>query len=331
MKLNRARTHRSRKNPSEYISFNDHLATRYVHSRLWKQRCGPSGLHLFDRISGLNILLDEIEVPRELWSSSPRQVSIALTNKCDLACVHCYASKSYDELPYEDVIRWIMDLDANGCLGVGFGGGEPTLYPRFVELCQHAFQNTRLSVTFTTHGHHINNRMTDQLRGNVHFIRVSMDGVDETYEAIRGRSFHAFKQQLKLIQSISPFGLNIVVNQRTLPDLDKAVAIAEAGGAYEILLLPQIPILWKPGIDDTSLQNLQEWVMQYQGPLRLSIGESYSAGFPTCDPLPEENGLRAYAHIDAKGVLKRTSFHSTGVQICSSGVMNALGILYEQT
>lgn len=299
-------------------------------SRLWKQRCGPSGLHLFGRTSGLNILLDEIAIPRALWSLAPRQVSIALTNKCDLSCGHCYASKSYDELLYEDVTKWIVELDANGCLGVGFGGGEPTLYPRFVELCQHAAQQTRLSVTFTTHGHHINDWMAERLRGNVHFIRVSMDGVDETYEAIRGRSFTMFKRQIRLIQSVSPFGINIVVNERTLPELDRAAAIAVDCGAYEILLLPQTPVLMRPGINDINLQNLREWVERYRGPLRLCIGESNAAGFPTCDPLHKEQGLRAYAHINATGILKATSFQSTGVQISSAGVISAMARLLSE-
>jgi hypothetical protein len=36
-------------------------------------------------------------------------------------------------------------------LGVGFGGGEPTLYPHLVELCHYAAQNTGLAVTLTIH------------------------------------------------------------------------------------------------------------------------------------------------------------------------------------
>lgn len=56
-----------------------------THSRL-KVRPGPSGLHIFDRETGLNILLDEVRVPLEGWAAAPRQVSVALTNACDLSC-----------------------------------------------------------------------------------------------------------------------------------------------------------------------------------------------------------------------------------------------------
>jgi hypothetical protein len=37
---------------------------------------------MFDRTSGLNILVDEISVPPENWSVAPRYVSFALTNSC---------------------------------------------------------------------------------------------------------------------------------------------------------------------------------------------------------------------------------------------------------
>ncbi len=292
--------------------------------RQWKQRCSPAGLHLFDRSTGLNVLLNEIPAPASLWSRAPRQVSIALTNRCDLACAHCYAPKSRDGLRRHFVTRWLSELDANGALGVGFGGGEPTLHTDFVELCQYAARETRLSVSFTTHGHHIDEALAEALRGGIHFIRVSMDGVGATYEAIRRRSFRELQARIKLVRSISQFGINIVVNELTLPDLDEAAAVAADLGACEFLLLPQAPVRGQPGISGQTLQELRRWVEAYGGPLKLSINEANADGFPTCDPLPEERGLRAYAHIDAAGVLKPTSYHSTGVPIGADGVLSAL-------
>ena len=293
----------------------------------WKQRRGPSGLHLFERVSGWNILLDEIAIPPALWSSAPRQVSIALTNECDLSCSHCYASKSRDHLPYEAVTAWMAELDTNGCLGVCFGGGEPTLHPRFSELCRYAAQETRLAVSFTTHGHSMSDRMADALRGSVHFIRVSMDGVETTYESIRRRSFSALRKQLILIRSVARLGINILVNANTLSDLDVAAAIAEDAGASEILLLPQISAGGCDGIDDRTNRALRGWVDRYNGNLGLAISEDSSEGFPICDPLRRESGLRGYAHIDATGVLKASSFDSTGAQIGDEGVMSALARL----
>lgn len=145
--------------------------------RRFKIRFGPCGVHFFNRASGLNILLDEVIVSNRCWAIAPRHVSIALTNACDLKCAFCFAPKHVACLAFERLIAWLAELDESGTIGVGFGGGEPTLHPRFVELCAHTARHTRLAVTFTTHAHRLTERLLTGLTGNVHFIRVSMDGV----------------------------------------------------------------------------------------------------------------------------------------------------------
>jgi len=74
----------------------------------FKRRAGPDGIHLFDRVNGLNILLDEVCVPASCWSAAPRQVSVALTNACDLACPYCYAPKSRATLDADCIERWLV-------------------------------------------------------------------------------------------------------------------------------------------------------------------------------------------------------------------------------
>ena len=62
----------------------------------------------------------------------------------------------------------------------------------------------------------------------------------------------------------------------------------------------------------------------YRATVPLTVSEAGSDGLPTCNPVAEESGLRAYAHIDASGQIKRSSFDSEGVQIKSDGVIVAL-------
>lgn len=290
----------------------------------WKLRGGPAGLHAFNRATGLNVLLDEVRFPVSLHSRAPRQVSIALTNRCDLACAHCYAPKSRDQLRFEDVTRWLAELDSHGTLGVSFGGGEPTLYLEFERLCQHVARETRLSVSFTTHGHRIDDVLAEGLRGSINFVRVSMDGVGATYESIRQRPFPALLARLRRVRSISSFGVNVVINERTLPDLDETAIVAADAGACELLLLPQLPVRGVPAILPDALQALRRWVDSYRGPLRLCINEASADGFPIYDPVAEERGLQAYAHIDAVGVLKPSSYAETGVRLGEGGVLQAI-------
>jgi pyruvate-formate lyase-activating enzyme len=259
----------------------------------FRVRLGPSGLHLFDRTSGLNVLFDEIILPDHMWSLAPRQVSIALTNSCDLRCPFCFAPKNRASLSLEAIASWLVDLNAHGTFGVGFGGGEPTLFPEFAELCAFAIKNTQLAVTFTTHGHWQDDDLIARLIGNVHFIRLSMDGVGETYRRFRGRGFSEFRARLESVRTVAPFGINYVVNDETLQDLNAASAIAAEAGAAELLLLPEEPANGRPGIDKATLASLRDWVTGYAGQMRLSISERQSDGFPAIDPVRSDAGLRA--------------------------------------
>ena len=213
----------------------------------FKIRVGPAGLHFFDRVRGVHILMDEIKPPPDVWSTAPRQVSIALTNACNLQCSYCYAPKRPAILAFEQLTVWLAELDENGCIGVGFGGGEPTLYPRLAELCSFATNKTRLAVTMTTHAHHLDDRMLRQLHGSLNFVRVSMDGVGATYEAIRGKSFSALVDRIKALSRLIPFGINFVVNSNTIKDLEPAAVLAAKLGASEFLLLPEVPVSAREG------------------------------------------------------------------------------------
>jgi hypothetical protein len=65
-------------------------------------------------------------------------------------------------------------------------------------------------------------------------------------------------------------------------------------------------------------------VANYRGCIPLAVSESGADGLPTCNPLIAETGLEAFAHIDASGILKPTSYSTDGVQILEDGVMLAL-------
>ncbi len=289
-----------------------------------KCRRGPDGLHIFDRRSGFNLLLEETEIPEERWDRAPRQVSVALTNACDLDCPFCYAPKSVAVLDAGRLYAWIEELDAEGCLGVGFGGGEPTLYRRLPELCRRIASRTALAVTMTTHGHRWTEGLIDALIGHVHFVRVSVDGVGVTYEKLRKRPFPDLIKRLTMISRSFSFGINCVVNTATFADLDAVADLAAALGAAELLLLPERPARGRPGMDSTLMRRLHKWIADYRGPVPLGISEGDVGPLATAVPLPHEMGLRAYAHIDASGMLRRTSYDRVGETIDDRGVLSAV-------
>lgn len=288
-----------------------------------KIRKSPDGIHLFDRKSGINILIDEQIPTPQSWTNLPRQVSIALTNACDLKCNHCYAPKKAAWLKKEKIKLWLLELDQADCFGVGFGGGEPTLHPDLIELCEFGHKNTELAISLTTHGHRLNQELISQLKDSINFIRISMDGIGATYENIRNKSFYELKNKLRLLQGNISFGINYVVNRQTINDLEDTSQFIESIGAVELLLLPEESVGLGQAIDSLTLKELCSWIHDYKGSLRLSISSRYQEMVNTDLPLKKEPAYLAFAHIDAEGILKHTSFDMTGYKIDDAGLLAA--------
>ena len=287
-----------------------------------KTRLDSNGMHWFDRKTGLNILLDEVAVPSSLWAAAPRFVSIAITNACDLHCEYCYAPKSAHTLPAEAIWRWADELDANGCLGIGLGGGEPTLHPRFFDMCERILDSTDLAVSVTTHLNRLSEPAIDRLSEVSSFVRVSMDGVGATYEKLRQRDFATFFKKLNYLGNRMRIGINFVVNDDTFGDLDAATQLASDIGIAEFALLPQVATASVEKLSTELIERLREWLCGYSGHLQLSISEtSVPKGVSVANPFA--SSCDSYAHVDATGRLKFNSYETLGVQIVDSGFMSA--------
>lgn len=292
-----------------------------------KVRKCEAGVHLFCRDSGLNVLIDEVRVPSEYFSQAPRYISIALTNACELRCSYCYAPKNAARLDVDRVVAWAIELDRAGCLGIGFGGGEPTGHPQFVNICTRISASTSMAVTFTTHGHRLTPSFADALRGSVHFARLSVDGVGSTYERLRRRPFLAVAVAAELLRSVAPFGVNTVVNASTIDELDDVAEFAERHGASELLLLPEQATGATEGISQRDSERLAQWIWTTRSQLRLAISRSGLEGsLPTVEVIPDEGPLDAHLHIDAMGVLRPNAYASSGIRVESS-VMDAVHAL----
>ena len=292
------------------------------------RRC-EAGIHLFDRVSGLNVLLDEVDVPPEQQSLAPRYLSIALTNACELRCAYCYAPKHAAALDADRVVAWAVELDRAGCLGIGFGGGEPTTYPRFAQLCARVTESTSMAVSFTTHGHRLSPELTDSLRGSVHFARLSVDGVGSTYERLRHRPFAAVVDAAAMLRSVAPIGINAVVNADTIAELDQLAEFTAEVRASELLLLPEQPTVARPGISDADAERLVRWVRAAKPPVRLAISRSgLESSLPVAEPIADESPLDAHLHVDATGILRSNAYSLTGTPVGDS-ILDAVRALKE--
>ena len=287
---------------------------------MYKVRVDSGGIHLFDRAEGRNILIDEVSPPPDIWTKSPKYVSIALTNVCDLKCRHCYAPKNSQKLEWEQVLHWAISLDESGSFGLGFGGGEPTLFPEFSKLCGKIRNETNLAITMTTHGLGFDSHLLSSLSGNVDFIRLSMDGVRDVYEGMRGKPFTEFESKAIEISKHFRFGINYVVNKATVGDLDRSLEFILKIGARELLLLPQRENQFVKRVDEKTLDTLRLWIEKNKNLIQMSINEEYSGILDSEGVL---NQCVPSCHVSSDGMLKNTSYDKCGIKLVNDDIMRA--------
>ncbi len=286
-----------------------------------KLRREAKGLHLYDRSSGLHVLLDESPIPRESVDLGPAVMSIALTNACDLSCPFCYAPKSNHSLQTENIISWCRELDGLGTLEIAFGGGEPTLYRNLPELCRTLWSETDLGISITTHGQHLTRELVDGLTGVVSVVRVSIDGPEPYYSSIRRRPLRPLVECLDYVRGKIPLGINTVVNLQTLPRLGEMAAIVKRLGAIDWLLLPEV----RDGqftFTDSEWKLLDKWIAERRSEIDMRVSTE-AAKYLTC-PVLLKNQIEDYAHISADGYLRGCSYVRGGIPLQGSTITAAL-------
>ena len=125
---------------------------------------------------------------------APLSVSIEVTRRCPLDCLHCYNNLAMAdqearsrELNKEEHFRLLDDLADLGCLWLLYTGGEIFARKDFLEIYAYAKQKGFL-ITLFTNGTLITERVADYLRQSPPFaIEITLYGrTKETYEALTG-------------------------------------------------------------------------------------------------------------------------------------------------
>ena len=122
----------------------------------------------------------------------PLQVSIEVTRRCPLECLHCYnnlpmadVEAKQRELSKEEHFRMLDELVAMGCFWILYTGGEIFARKDFLEIYTYAKKKGFL-ITLFTNGTIINEQIADYLAEWPPFaIEITLYGrTRETYEAL---------------------------------------------------------------------------------------------------------------------------------------------------
>ncbi|WP_312173024.1 radical SAM protein [Chryseobacterium sp.] len=279
-----------------------------------KARLEPQGLHYYCRKSGTHVLFDEIKTNPKNYSLAPRTVSIAITDECDFTCSYCYVNLQDRYLNKEEVINFCKELDKHGTFDIALGGGEPTLHPDLIEICETIWTQTNLGISITTHGHNLNADYISRLKGFISFIRVSIDGIEPIYSKLRKKPLDNLLPNLKMLKGNIPFGINAVINKLTVNKLDDLKSLFYEYDAFELLLLP----MWHKGkfvLTEDDWLILNDWIKKNHSllPIRVSSEAKKYLNLPYL--FDSEDWDNDYGFIGIDKTLRKNSFTRDGLNI----------------
>jgi Fe-coproporphyrin III synthase len=172
-----------------------------------------------------------------------RIVHVHPTQRCNLACVHCYSSSSprlRDEISGELLVAALSRLRREGYEIVSFSGGEPFIY-RDLTAVVGAAHELGYRVHVVTNGTMLTDRRLRLLGEHLDLVAVSLDGTESTHNRVRGtpRAFQQANMALeRLAGTAIPFGIAFTVSTHSLPDVPWAYERALQLGARLLHLRP---------------------------------------------------------------------------------------------
>jgi len=143
----------------------------------------------------------------DLHLSHTALANVDLTNRCNLQCPICFANANVAgyvyEPSYDEVVSMLEALRANEpvpTVAVQFSGGEPTIYPRFLDVVKKASELGFSQVQVATNGIKIAKDpefVQKMIDCGMHTLYLQFDGLrEENYIEVRGRPLLDIKKKV---------------------------------------------------------------------------------------------------------------------------------------
>lgn len=165
-----------------------------------------------------------------------------ITTACQLRCKTCYVGQHLSTptkpivLEQDEMERTLRALLAAGARKGTFLGGEPTLIPGFERTLRFAREIGHEFIRVDTNGVASSRRFfqTNDLSAVLSDVMVTIDGLEEAHDAIRGRG--TFRQATHTIRSLRERGYRVrvttTVTSRSIDDMHRLGSRLHSLGVY---------------------------------------------------------------------------------------------------
>ena len=169
----------------------------------------------------------------------PDMMILELTHNCPLKCKHCYANAGIGlNMDINKLIPLLQKLHDLGTSYFQLTGGEPFAYP-YIEVVIDFLLENKIRFSITTSGFYWNRRVKrimDKLKGKGVSIQVSLDGMPETHNKVRGdgKSFNNAVRFLKesIVRNISTSTVTCIF-QQSLEEIEELSGFLRDQGVHQ--------------------------------------------------------------------------------------------------
>ncbi|UCH09780.1 MAG: radical SAM protein, partial [Fidelibacterota bacterium] len=188
-------------------------------------------------------------------SRNPRQISLKITNQCNLRCEMCAQwgmsgynlDRTKDDLdetvPLEAYQRMADEVAGNKPIFY-IWGGEPFLYPDLMPLMAY-LKEKRLTTTVVTNGISLKKHAPQLVAMGLDGLMVSIDGPEQTHDRIRGwdrcyshlmEGLAQVREERQKARSILPYiAVLITISRHNMGQLVETFEAAEEAGADAVI------------------------------------------------------------------------------------------------
>lgn len=207
----------------------------------------------------------------------PVTAALNITDRCNMHCVMCnsWQNTAPDDLKTEGWKDVLRQLKEQGVKVVGFIGGEPLLRRDVADLIAYA-TSIGLRTSLTTSGYLLDEGRAQALvKAGVGSVTISIDGVGEQYESIRGRDYGRVERACEILGKLKKEkGLYVIISftlmKPTLEHFDAVKALSERLDIpLNICLLDYSPYLFQVEENTKSF-----WIREGDMPRLRKIQES---------------------------------------------------------
>lgn len=277
--------------------------------------------------------MEALDQVREDLRREPRLIYlfVELTDRCNLACMHCGSRCGPENGNYLDanLLIWTLKTVAEdfppASVMICLTGGEPMLHPGFYDIAA-AIAALRLPWGMTTNGTLIDAAAAAELkRLRMGSITLSLDGVERTHDRFRGVQGN-FRRTLEAIGTLQKAGIPVqvttVVHKKNLSELEQIYDLMLGMGVRSWRVINLEPIgralerreLMLSGQEFLALLNfIRSKRFDGDAPMEVCFGCSHYLSYPY------EREVRDHYFLCASGL-------SVASILCSGDIYSCLDI-----